>query len=102
MGAVWIIGRKATLPNGHEYITEPFIAFETNEDAQAACDMVEKVSGERPGIASGALYKKGETARPSRAGAGRKGGDARAAALTPERRSEIASDAAKTRWGRDA
>jgi hypothetical protein len=38
MTEVWIIGRKATLPNGHEYITEPFIAFESNVDAQAACD----------------------------------------------------------------
>lgn len=65
MSAIWIIGRKATLPNGHEYLAEPFIAFETNEDAQAACDMVEKVSGERPIITSGALYKMGETARPT-------------------------------------
>lgn len=30
---------------------------------------------------------------------GKKGGPARAAALSPERRSEIASKAAKARWG---
>lgn len=33
--------------------------------------------------------------------AGKAGHNARAAALTPERRSEIASDAAKARWGKD-
>lgn len=65
MAEIWIIGRKVTLPNGHEYITEPFIAFESNVDAQAACEMIQKVSGERPGIASGALYRIGETARPA-------------------------------------
>ncbi len=32
---------------------------------------------------------------------GRKGGPARAKALTPERRSEIARKAAKARWARD-
>lgn len=65
MSAIWILGRKAKIvTNGHEYLAEPFIAFETNEDAQAACDMIEKVSGERPGITSGALYRAGETARP--------------------------------------
>ena len=62
--AIWIIGRKVTMQNGHIYMAEPFIAFETNEDAQAACDMVEKVSGERPMIADSILYRKGETARP--------------------------------------
>lgn len=65
MAEIWIIGRKATLPNGHEYIAEPFIAFESNVDAQAACEMVYKVSGERPMIASGALYRVGETMRPA-------------------------------------
>lgn len=63
--SIWIIGRVAELPNGHKYITEPFIAFETNEDAQAACDMIAKVSGERPGIADAAFYRKGDTARPA-------------------------------------
>lgn len=60
MSTIWIIGRKATIAtNLHEYMTEPFIVFETNEDAQAACDMIEKVSGERPMIASSVLYRKG-------------------------------------------
>lgn len=59
--AIWIIGRKVTLPNGHSYVAEPFIAFERNEDAQAACDMIEKVSGERPMIADAAYFRHGET-----------------------------------------
>lgn len=46
---VWIIGSKATiLSNGHEYMAEPFIVFETEAEADAACDMVEKISGQRP------------------------------------------------------
>ena len=60
--AIWIIGRQIELPNGHKYLAEPFIAFESNADAQAACDMVEKVSGERPAITDAALYRKGDTA----------------------------------------
>lgn len=36
--------------------------------------------------------------RPGKARGGRAGGNARAAALSPERRSEIASEAAKARW----
>lgn len=59
--AIWIIGRKVELPNGHTYMAEPFIAFETNEDAQAACDMIAKVSGERPMIADAAFFRHGET-----------------------------------------
>ena len=66
MSAIWIIGRQAELPNGHKYMAEPFIAFETNEDAQAACDMIASVSGERPLITSGALYRSGETMKPAR------------------------------------
>lgn len=61
---IWIIGRKVELPNGHTYMAEPFIAFETNEDAQAACDMIAKVAGERPMITDGVLYRAGETMRP--------------------------------------
>jgi len=63
--AIWIIGRKVELPNGAAYMAEPFIAFETNQDAQAACDMIAKVSGERPMITDGVLYRAGETMRPS-------------------------------------
>jgi hypothetical protein len=45
----WIIGRKATIAsNGHDYVAEPFIAFISEHDADAACDMIERVSGERP------------------------------------------------------
>lgn len=40
-----------------------------------------------------------EIARRSKRSAGEAGGNARAEALSPERRSEIASDAAKARWG---
>lgn len=52
MTMIWIVGRKVELPNGHLYMAEPFVAFGTNEAAQKACDMVERVSGERPMIAS--------------------------------------------------
>ena len=38
---------------------------------------------------------------PNAAALGKKGGAARAAALTKKRRSEIAKKAAKTRWKRD-
>ncbi len=38
---------------------------------------------------------------PKRAKGGKKGGKARAEALTPERRSEIAADAARARWGNE-
>jgi len=67
MSAIWIIGRKVELPNGHKYMAEPFISFETNEQAQAACDMIEKVSGERPMIADAAFYRDGETLKPIKA-----------------------------------
>lgn len=66
MSAIWIIGRKVELPNGHTYMAEPFIAFETNKDAQAACDMIAKVSGERLMITDSVLYRVGETMRPIR------------------------------------
>jgi len=57
MSACWIIGRKAKLvTNGHEYIAEPFLVFEREADADAACDMVERVSGERPMKAEAASY----------------------------------------------
>ena len=43
-----------------------------------------------------------KTARkPNRAKGGRAGGKARAASLSPARRSEIAASAASTRWGKD-
>lgn len=98
MSAIWIIGRRVALPNGHHYAAEPYIAFETNAQAQAACDMIEKVSGERPMIMDAAFYRKGETSSPSKAERGKHGGEARAASLSAARRSEIASRAANARW----
>ena len=59
---IWIIGRKLVLPD-YTCMTEPFICFEAEADAHAACDMIEKVSGERPMIADGVLYRVGETMR---------------------------------------
>lgn len=45
----FIIGRKNTIAsNGHAYIGEPFIVFMHEDEAVAACDLVEKISGERP------------------------------------------------------
>lgn len=67
MSTCWIIGRKAVIAaNNHEYMTQPFIVFQTEAEADSACDMVEKVSGERPMKADGALYTIGTTAVPSR------------------------------------
>ena len=48
-------------------------------------------------IASGEVEDKGGST-PNRAKGGKKGGAARAAALTPEQRSEIARAAAASRW----
>lgn len=49
MGTIWIIGRKATIEsNGHEYMTEPYIAYGTEAEANDACDLVQQISGERP------------------------------------------------------
>lgn len=56
MATCWIIGRKVTLPNGHETMAEPFIVFSNEEEADAACDMVEKVSLERPRKVEAAQY----------------------------------------------
>lgn len=42
------------------------------------------------------------TPTPNRANGGKKGGRARAEALTPEQRSEIARAGAKARWGADS
>lgn len=45
----WIVGRKATIAtNGHEYVTGPFLVFDLEHEADSACDMVQRVSGERP------------------------------------------------------
>lgn len=95
MTSVWIIGRKATIAtNGHSYITEPFIAFTSEAEADEACDMIERVSGERPMKAEASFSAR----RQRRENMGSKGGKARAASLSPERRSEIARGAANQRW----
>lgn len=62
--AIWIIGRQVELPNGHKYMAEPFIAFEREEDAIGACDMIMRVSGERPMISDAAYYRPREMAQP--------------------------------------
>lgn len=46
-----------------------------------------------------AVYRLVKAGTSRKGDAGKAGGDARAANLTPARRSEIASDAAKARWG---
>ena len=51
-------------------------------------------------IATGQIEDKPSKA-PARAKGGKKGGKARAAKLTPEKRREIAKKAADARWGRD-
>lgn len=56
MSACWVIGKKVTLINGHDHIAEPFIVFHDEDEADAACDMIERVSGERPKKSEGALY----------------------------------------------
>jgi hypothetical protein len=57
MSACWIIGKEVTLQNGHKYAAEPFIVFDDEAEADAACDMVERVSGERPMKVEGARYR---------------------------------------------
>ena len=46
-------------------------------------------------------YAEQPTPTPNRAKGGKKGGKARAKALTPEERSEIAAKAANARWGQE-
>ena len=49
MSKCWIIGHMAELAtNGHKYVAEPFIVFLNEAKADAACDLVEKISGKRP------------------------------------------------------
>jgi hypothetical protein len=62
MSKCYVIGKKAKLAaNGHEYIAEPFIVFEGEGEAIGACDMVEKITGERPMQVEAALYRTGST-----------------------------------------
>lgn len=53
----WIVGRIAKIAtNGHEYISPPFLVFQTEAHAVEARDMIASVSGERIGIEPGSLY----------------------------------------------
>lgn len=57
MSKCWIIGRKATIAsNGHEYMAEPYIVFETEAEADRACTLVEQISGDRPIKKESAIY----------------------------------------------
>ena len=40
MAKAYLIGRKTTLPNSHVYLAEPYLVFRTEEEAEAACDLV--------------------------------------------------------------
>ncbi|WP_353091680.1 hypothetical protein [Methylibium sp.] len=60
---------------------------------QVAFDVVQRATGE---VAAPATSKKQESGRKG----GLAGGKARAITLTPERRKQIASKAAATRWGK--
>lgn len=49
MTNIWIVGRRTEMAsNGHVYITEPFLAFATEQEADAAVVMVNRVGGELP------------------------------------------------------
>ena len=72
-------------PNGQKRPSDPFAA-----GIMAARVLVGDIEEE---------YEEQPTPTPNRAKGGRKGGKARAEALTPEERSEIARAAANVRWG---
>jgi hypothetical protein len=63
---------------------------------QLAKFIVEQATADKPAEPSAAMRR--EMAKWLGARGGSKGGPARAAALTPQRRSEIAKKAAATRW----
>ena len=64
--------------------------------AQTAFDVVQQAIGE---VVPEPVDEKKKAAQDSGRRGGLKGGDARAATLTPEQRSEIAKKAAAKRWG---
>lgn len=66
-----------------------FVLASLQKQLQAASAIWPELAGYR--LTNAGTSRKGE--------AGKAGGAARAATLTPERRSEIASEAAKARWG---
>jgi hypothetical protein len=67
------------------------MATKRRDFTQVAFDVVQRATGE---VTAPAPSKKQESGRKG----GLKGGDARAKALTPEKRSAIARSAAATRW----
>ncbi len=77
--------RSRKRPTDLNALAASIVADATDEDKSEAVD-----DGKDP--AAVALGRRG----------GLKGGKARAAKLTPERRSEIARNAARARWSRDA
>lgn len=68
--------------------------------ATNALRVVEQAIGGK--LADGGEHRNAPRAVATGSRGGRKGGAARAKALTPEQRSEIAKKAAKSRWGRKA
>ena len=74
-------------PNGEKRPSDPFAA-----GIMAARILVGDIEEE---------YVDQPTPTPNRSNGGKKGGKARANKLTPEQRSEIATKAANTRWGKE-
>lgn len=74
------------------------MAMKRRDVNQVAFDTLQQAIGARP--KASAEQRKTEAAELGRKG-GLAGGKARMAALTPARRAEIATKAAKTRWSKD-
>jgi hypothetical protein len=70
----------------------------SEDEVQAAFRVVQTATGEKPGKAKPKKRKNPAAVALGRLG-GKKGGKARAAALSPKERSEIARKAAEKRWG---
>jgi hypothetical protein len=67
---------------------------------QLAKRILDEATGDEPKTEAPAVPKKNKAAVALGKIGGKKGGAARAAALTPEQRSEIAKKAAAGRWGK--
>jgi hypothetical protein len=70
---------------------------DVNERAKATLDLI---TGERQAVTDDSAFAKDPAAVALGRRGGLKGGKARAAKLSPERRSEIARAAAQKRWAR--
>ena len=77
------------------YATEPEWLVST------LCQQLEAATAIWPELKEYKIEKRRSHKNTSQASRGAKGGHARATALSPERRTEIASEAAKARWGTD-